>query len=518
MCGIHGVVQLDNIVDNKQCAFIREGFIAGALRGMDSSGIFQLDKRFKAFTHKKAIAGPDFVYTKMADRFIRDTDTSRLTVCHVRHATIGKVEEDNAHPFIAYTEDEKDWVIGVHNGTLDSTWKQKPGGKDFVVDSEWALSHIALKGNDAFKDFKGAWCFVWWDSREKNKFFICANDQRPMHFRLTKNRKQMYFASEPGMLAWLTERNKVDHEPEVYVIEKDKIYEFDMSGTVMTWKKVDMPKPAYTPVYVTPTKTSSWNSGKDMEKFLDGIKEAAAAARDVVGLTLAVDNTRRKKDKDKLSLIERDKLAQLVVDSDDLKPETTPFPLAPPVGATPLVLAPAKLTAAVTEELASETATEKVIREVAEAVAEGLTEQDPMIGTTGAGLKDSESAEWVASDNWYNPSTATLAEQTTAAFWGLTGEVHWFHGTSYDPEKEELWGEVRDYISGKGHVEYAAVIRGVNARHAAARYINNRDPVSKIAGDYAAICGVNEDPILGKIFIMAELSEEGLKKYKQKAN
>ena len=524
MCGIHGLVQLNNFVNGPACSFIRDGFVAGSLRGMDSSGIFQLDKKFKAYTHKKAIAGPDFIYTKMADRFIKDSDMSRLTVCHVRHATSGKVQEDNAHPFIADCPDGKHWVVGVHNGTLDAGWKQKEGAKDYTVDSEWAISHIATKGYDAFKDFKGAFCFVWWDGRNKDKFYICRNDQRPMHFRLTKNKKQMYFGSEAGMLAWLTERNAVGADSDIYIVEKDKIYEFDLSKETVEWMKTDMPKfqAAYT-TYVAPAR--NWREDNkaiidqaDMNKFLAGIKKAAGGARDVIALELATDNGRKTKDKKKIPLAERAVLEVIISDKDDTL-EEIPRPLAPAGTSTPLNLSDLETPSDLKDDKKSETETERVIREVAEAVSMGLTEPDPTTKTTGVTSKQGdEASDWLAKLNWYDPSTATLAEQTTAAFWELQGEVHWFHGTSYDPDTETVFGEVRDYLPGKGHVEYVAVIRGVPARQAHARYINNRDPVSKIAGDYAVIIGVNEDPTLGRMFIMAELSDEGRAQYRKKAN
>lgn len=532
MCGIHGHIKLDYAISQAQCGFIRDGFVAGSLRGMDSSGIFQLDRKFKAYTHKKAIAGPDFAFTKMTERYIKDVDSSRATICHLRHATMGKVEEDNAHPFEVEKADGN-WIVGVHNGTL-SNWKFKEGAKDFDVDSNWALSHIADKGVEAFKDFEGAFCFIWWDGAKKDKLFMCRNKDRPMHFRLSADGTQMFFASEAGMLAWLTERNDCKPAKEIYTLEAEQVYEFDMSKSKVEWKKTPMPKKVITP-YVAPVARQAASSGVvnntptavanaiQMNRFLKGIKQAAAGARDILALELAEDNGRKKKvltDKEKEE-------ARLVIDeADDTlvdhRPAEVPFALTPLAKATtnPLDLSdlddlgvshPSKQN----EEPRTESATERAIRETSEAVASEL--EDPTTGTTGDSAEDM-SAEWIAPASWFDASTAKKNEQETAKFYNSYGEIQWFEGTTYDPDEGLVMGEVREYVSGEGHINHAAMIRNISAPTASRKYINNRNTHTRRAGNWAVVIGINEDPILGKYLIMAELTDVAMADILKKVN
>lgn len=535
MCGIHGHIKLDFAISQAQCGFIRDGFVAGSLRGMDSSGIFQLDRKFKAYTHKKAIAGPDFAFTKMTERYIRDVDSSRATICHLRHATMGKVEEDNAHPFEVEKADGN-WIVGVHNGTL-TNWKFKEGAKDFDVDSNWALSHIADKGVDAFKDFTGAFCFIWWDGAQKDKLFMCRNKERPMHFRLSTDGSQMFFASEAGMLAWLTERNDCKVSKEVYTLETEQVYEFDMSKQKVEWKKTPMPKPAVynyvapaakaaTPTTVIKATPGAVADGVMMTRFLAGIKKAAAGARDVLALELA-ENNGKKRD-GTMSKEEKEEARLVIDDADDTvvdrRPADVPFALTPLAKATssPLDLSdlddlgvshPLKQK----EEPRTESATEKVIRETEEAMAPLFDDTNPTTGTTGCSAEDM-SSEWIAPASWFDASSAKPNEQTTAKFYNSFGEIQWFEGTTYDPDEGTVMGEVREYVSGEGHINHAAMIRGISAPTASRRYINNRSKTARRAGNWAVVVGINEDPILGKYLIMAELTDQAMAELLKKVN
>lgn len=211
MCGIHGFVTGKKKNVNAD-DFVRQGFVAGMLRGMDSSGIASIHTpNFGSSWQKLPVSGGMFVGDRFANSLMRNAaDVDTITICHTRAATSGNIGINEAHPFIVSGENADDTIrelIGVHNGTLTG-WQYKKGAKDYTVDSEWALNHIFEKGMDAFKDFSGAYTFVFWDSLDKSALNIALNDQRPMHVAFTTD-DGMVYASEAGMLDWLCQRNNI---------------------------------------------------------------------------------------------------------------------------------------------------------------------------------------------------------------------------------------------------------------------------------------------------------------------
>lgn len=246
MCGIHGIIKAAKLKPSQKIhdtsfgkgerEFIQSGFVAGALRGMDSSGIFQLDNKLQPYIHKLPIMGPIFIEDKVSRQFINDTANSPITLCHVRAATEGKVSLNNAHPFMVERDDGTS-LIGVHNGTL-SNWRYKAGkeASNFSVDSEWALAHIADEGADSFEDFDGAYSFVWWDEKQPTRVMFARNKDRPMMFLRTKNKKSVLFASEAGMLSWLAKRHEVDVEDRVYFSEPGHMYSVDFDADTLELK------------------------------------------------------------------------------------------------------------------------------------------------------------------------------------------------------------------------------------------------------------------------------------------
>ena len=281
MCGIFGVLNVSTTFNNGPTKFITDSFTASSLRGYDSSGIFQLDRKDIAFTHKLPLMGSYFAHDDATQQFAKDADKCYATVGHVRAATQGKVNARNAHPFIAYRDGKQTSVVGCHNGSLTG-WSHKPNAAKFDVDSEWALNHIKNEGIDAFKDITGPYCFVWVDTLDEGKLYMARNSGRPMHLLFSEDKKQVYFASESGMLAWITERNDIKTAKEILVLPPDKMFTFDMTGNEVTFTSVDIPvKTAPVPLThgvrtTAATSTSTTSSlNADGEKFIAKIKAAA---------------------------------------------------------------------------------------------------------------------------------------------------------------------------------------------------------------------------------------------------
>lgn len=243
MCGIHGFINTAKKEFNAD-DFIRSSFVANSLRGMDSCGIASINIGKKNIDYQKLpVNGSTFIQDKYVDNLIKIArDENVVTICHNRAATSGRVGYNQAHPF--YVQEGEREIIGVHNGTL-TAWQSKLNASKFSVDSEWALNHIFDKGMDAFKDFSGAYCFVWWDSADEGTLNIALNDQRPMCIAFTEN-GNMAYASEAGMLYWLCERHNLKIKGQVLYLTADKWYKFPANDP-SKFTKESLPKSTYIP-------------------------------------------------------------------------------------------------------------------------------------------------------------------------------------------------------------------------------------------------------------------------------
>ena len=274
------------------------------MRGQDSTGIVQVDKKGSVYTHKLAVSGSKFLTDKVTGAFTKDANRSPINIVHHRAATIGKINTENAHPFICDMAEvnptnKKHYVlVGVHNGSLIN-WKTKPKANEYEVDSNWALAHIAERGLDAFKDIEGPYCFMWVTSKDPDKLMVARNSGRPMHAVFSKDRKEVYFASEAGMLAWLCERNRIVTEDQIMVLGTDKAYSFDTSGGTITVTATDLPRTVratkhYTGGYAWKPNAQQTHGqlNEEGQKFIDKIKAAAKYdANAVVINTAVIDST-----------------------------------------------------------------------------------------------------------------------------------------------------------------------------------------------------------------------------------
>lgn len=247
MCGLHGILVGTKREINAD-DFVSDGFVAGSLRGSDSSGIASIDTVKGASTyHKLPLQGSDFITNKYALKLVKlAPDIKRLTMCHTRAATSGGIDYDTAHPFFIQDNDGRE-IIGCHNGTLTG-WAGKENAKYYSVDSEWALNHIFDKGIEAFKDFNGAYCFTWWDSAAKDTLNIALNGERPLHI-VKLDDGGFAYASEPGMLYWLLERRRIKMIGDIIPLEANKLYKIKVGEDI---SEEDLPKPlttSYTTTY-----------------------------------------------------------------------------------------------------------------------------------------------------------------------------------------------------------------------------------------------------------------------------
>lgn len=271
MCGQFGILTTSSNINADD--FLSDAFVTSMLRGVDSSGIANIDlKRNTYLVHKLPVSGLFFKDENVAKRVIKySTSAKQLSMCHVRAATVGNITVSNAHPFAVEKQDFT--LVGTHNGTLTG-WSTKKDGKYFDVDSEWALNRIAEEGIDAFKEFNGAYSFVWWRGDEPETLFMARNSERPMAVVFLKD-GGMAYASEAGMLYWLLERNSIPMESKVLILDKGKLYKFPVDNP-SEFTTEDLPAPSY---YSYGTGYASSNRSYYYKTTVENVKELIAQAK-----------------------------------------------------------------------------------------------------------------------------------------------------------------------------------------------------------------------------------------------
>lgn len=238
------------------------------LRGADSTGVIYVETD-KSFSILKEATPAAWAHMSIFGHDIMKTVIQRgkALIGHNRAATVGKVSDETAHPFVV-----DNTFAMVHNGTLYGHKTLK----DTAVDSEALAHHLqpfleADEIND--KEFEaelgkvsGAYAISAY-SQKQHKVFLMRNSQRPL--TLVETSDAFYWASEGMMLLWILSRNSVNHNDikRQVILKEDVLYTIDLDkGTMMEEEYV--PKKAMavtktTPVVIgtPPTKTTPTDGG-----------------------------------------------------------------------------------------------------------------------------------------------------------------------------------------------------------------------------------------------------------------
>lgn len=239
MCGLFGAMTYGELVstelDNLRCL----GMIS-SLRGRDSTGLlFSNGGKYVGFKQgilKDVVASPELLWSYEFEKAVKDFKPY-LIAGHCRDATIGEVNEANAHPF------RHKHIRGMHNGTVPALAPPKELAHEYT-DSRAIIETIADKGIEsaleAAKD--GAYALVYTDSNSGTLNFI-RNDKRTLYFVRSKS-NCLYWASERSMLRFMIDRT-YGHFDEIVFTEPHHLYSFKMGDNPIAFKKTDMkPKPA----------------------------------------------------------------------------------------------------------------------------------------------------------------------------------------------------------------------------------------------------------------------------------
>jgi glucosamine 6-phosphate synthetase-like amidotransferase/phosphosugar isomerase protein len=174
MCGIVGAIQYKSDVSREQRQralriLFSETMVKTEPRGKDATGLYQVHSDGDWLMTKKGQRVSDWIlssrgdaknedaiiYSEIMDTWIEHPMELKAVVGHCRAATVGSRGKDNNdnHPF-AVQLDEKNAILGIHNGTLNNHEKIFEKLPDFLprhgsVDSESLfhfLYHLTEKG------------------------------------------------------------------------------------------------------------------------------------------------------------------------------------------------------------------------------------------------------------------------------------------------------------------------------------------------------------------------------------
>lgn len=242
MCGVFGVIG-PGIKTQDVDVYENLGYVS-MLRGTHGHGTITANTRIvsKPNVHSWKV-GEDFhsfilqMHGKPAEVKQLTNVYNQIILGHNRHATIGDLSADAAHPF------EFDNLIGMHNGTILSqhvhAWMEK---EKFHTDSEALLHLISREGFDKtlcqLDDEKDAYALVWFDKMTK-KVYLTRNSKRPLGFAVNNKRAVMYYASELEALKYVLKRNNIDAS--YYTVPPRIVFSVDpqripVSGNKKPWK------------------------------------------------------------------------------------------------------------------------------------------------------------------------------------------------------------------------------------------------------------------------------------------
>lgn len=243
MCGLVGMA---GALSQRDEEVMRRLLHFDYLRGIHSTGLGAI--RGNGDVHIAKIAShPLNLFDTLRFRLALNGSTSVAFIGHNRQATVGQINEVNAHPF------QYGNFIGAHNGTLDNWCRndlEKELDERFPVDSMAIFAAMAAFGiEETVKKLQGSWALTFFDQSNGTINFI-RNKERPLWLAYSKDGKHLFWASEWWMIQAATTGSDGKPYREMYVdkqgnqfftIEPDILYTFSIDDLK---KATDRVKPS----------------------------------------------------------------------------------------------------------------------------------------------------------------------------------------------------------------------------------------------------------------------------------
>ena len=220
MCGIVGLITgAKNGLSNQEKEAFSNMLFVDMLRGRHSTGVLGVTTNGDVVVHKAAKDAVGFMGTTEYETFMTTMwHRGKFAVGHNRYATVGRVVDENAHPFVIEND-----IILFQNGTYYGSHKHH---KAVEVDTE-AIAHVIYEERDvakALKRINAAYALVWYSTKERTLYMI-RNDQRPLHIAYPKTGGVM-FASEAATLHFAAMRNAIVLDKDPYMIKEHHLCKF----------------------------------------------------------------------------------------------------------------------------------------------------------------------------------------------------------------------------------------------------------------------------------------------------
>lgn len=201
MCGIFGFAKTSNRQSDRQIDILKRVFTEltdeSSIRGEDSTG-FSIINPESRYTYKTLTDSSTLVnrteWSNVIDYIDRRTT---IAMGHVRYATHGKVNVNNAHPF------DIGRVTGAHNGVIyNYNQVARAMGKDTPeVDSQVLFQSLNRKEmSRAFESINGDFAITWVKDSNK-KIHLARESGRPMVVAYWKKARVLLWASTRDIMA-----------------------------------------------------------------------------------------------------------------------------------------------------------------------------------------------------------------------------------------------------------------------------------------------------------------------------
>lgn len=224
MCGHVGMV--GNVVEqDKQALMLLMRF--DVTRGWDSTGLAVITEKEGEIKLHKEVGPPEYLFAindEFDARGIYKGEKGKVFIGHNRAATKGKVNKENAHPFV------HDGIVGAHNGTLTSVSTLIDGYK-FDVDSEAIFYNLSIDlPKVVIPKVWGAYALVWYDDSVE-KLHVIRNSERELYYTRRTDKDVIFWASEKWMLEVALKKARISHT-EIKMFEENTLHTLDIASSM----------------------------------------------------------------------------------------------------------------------------------------------------------------------------------------------------------------------------------------------------------------------------------------------